>query len=226
MQEAKISEIFFSIQGEGIYTGTKQIFIRFYGCNLSCLFCDTNPSIYKEYSVSDLLDEISHLKEDHHSISITGGEPLLQKDFLRKFLPLLKETEEKIYLETNGTLPQALEEIIDFIDIIAMDFKLSSSAGTKDLWQVHKRFLRKAAGREVFVKAVVTRSTTEDDIKKACNIIADIDRNITLVLQPVTPVGRVEAAGSSRLTDLQRLCLNRLKAVRIIPQLHKMVGVR
>ncbi|MBO6087199.1 7-carboxy-7-deazaguanine synthase QueE [bacterium] len=89
----KIKEIFASIQGEGPYVGYKQLFIRFCGCNLKCNYCDTefsDKSDYKEYTAQELAQEVSKYA-DIHSISLTGGEPLLSTEFLKEFLPLIKK---------------------------------------------------------------------------------------------------------------------------------------
>jgi len=227
MKNAKITEIFSSIQGEGVYAGKKQIFVRFYGCNLtSCRFCDTQPSGYKEYTCKELLAAISGFKNEHHSISITGGEPLLQKDFLKRILLLLKKEDERIYLETNGTLLEELKEVIDFVDIIAMDFKLPSSTGLNDFWGIHKAFLEAATVKKCFVKAVVTSKTTEYDIVRMRDIIKEVNKEISLVLQPVTPIREVKAMDEAKMKMFQKICFERLKSVKIIPQLHVMAGVR
>ena len=116
MTHAFIKEIFQSIQGEALYIGEKQIFIRFCGCNLSCKYCDTDFKKDEEVKIFGLDKQLSNpvsaeklleiIKNyDAKTISLTGGEPLLQTDFLREFLPL---TNKKIYLETNGTLPEKL----------------------------------------------------------------------------------------------------------------------
>ena len=82
---AQIAEIFKSIQGEGIYAGRKQVFIRFYGCNLGCRYCDTQPLTFTEMDLEEVLSTISVFK-NYHSISLTGGEPLQQIDFLQVLL--------------------------------------------------------------------------------------------------------------------------------------------
>jgi len=85
MRKAKIAEVFESFQGEGIYAGVKQVFVRFFGCNLACIFCDTPLKHFKEYSPNALKKEISRFS-GYHSLCFTGGEPLLQADFLKGFL--------------------------------------------------------------------------------------------------------------------------------------------
>src|SRR3990167_3151859 len=100
----KIAEVFDSIQGEGLYLGEKQIFVRFFGCNLSCKFCDTKSDRFTEYEPEELFEEIKLYHNSFHSISFTGGEPLLQNDCLKEVLKLTSGHGYKNYLETNGTL--------------------------------------------------------------------------------------------------------------------------
>ena len=81
---AKIKEIFSSIQGEGPLVGYKQLFIRFCGCNLNCNYCDTDFELNfsKDFSAEEIL-EVINKNTDCHSVSLTGGEPLLQVDFIK-----------------------------------------------------------------------------------------------------------------------------------------------
>jgi organic radical activating enzyme len=110
-----ISGIFSSIQGEGPYAGYRQIFIRFSGCHLSCDYCDENTTEGKILTDEEALKEVNNLnKSFHHSISLTGGEPLLQVDEIKKLIPKLPLP---IYLETSATLPDYLKEIYKNISI-------------------------------------------------------------------------------------------------------------
>src|SRR5574344_2769605 len=108
----KISEIFTSIQGEGLYIGVKQLFIRFCGCNLHCTYWDKDKEVNENcmnFSVEDLIEYIKKFNlKTIHSVSLTGGEPLLWADFLKSFLPLMNN---KIYLETNATMNLPLKDI-------------------------------------------------------------------------------------------------------------------
>ena len=227
MHEAKISEIFLSLQGEGIYLGEPQVFVRFYGCNLACGFCDTPQSSHKTFTKDALMSKILSFEEPYASVSLTGGEPLLQVDFLRGFLESYKRFYKKaIYLETNGTLYRELEKIIDFVDIIAMDIKLPSSTGEKPLWEEHGKFLKVAGKRKVFVKTVITSTTSAEDILKAKDIISGIDAGIPLVLQPVSELGKIKKPGESELTGFRQTVLGFLERVEIISQAHKQLGIK
>ena len=149
----RLKEIFASIQGEGPYIGYKQIFIRFCNCNLKCNYCDTEFSpeeYFEEFSPQELAEYLNknfNLNEIH-SISLTGGEPLLSVGFLKEFLPLTGKS--TIYLETNATLADKLSEIIDFLDIIAADIKLESATGIKDTYKFHDKFLSIAKKKKIF----------------------------------------------------------------------------
>lgn len=227
---ANIHEIFVSIQGEGIFSGKRQVFVRFFGCNLKCVYCDTaqKPNEILWYSKDELFSAVSikAAPESVHSVSLTGGEPLLQADFLKDFLPKLKQAGYKIYLETNGTMPQELAKIIDFVDIVAMDIKLPSSTGNAGLWRQNLEFLKIAMTRQVFVKIVVTGRTTAADLNKAVSLIAEQDPHIALVLQPVTPQPDVKAINPEMLERFNSIASEHLRIVKVIPQMHKLYGVK
>lgn len=106
----RINEIFYSLQGEGHFTGVPSIFIRFAGCNLKCAFCDTEHNPYEEMTLQDVIDRIKDFPGRH--IVFTGGEPSLQltEDICRQ----LKDLGYDIQVETNGT--RALPEgCIDWV---------------------------------------------------------------------------------------------------------------
>ncbi len=224
--EAKISEIFCSLQGEGIYQGEKQIFIRFFGCDLDCAFCDEkHKEAGEDISREDLIDKVKSLSNFSKTVSLTGGEPLLQIDFLKDTLPFLKANKFMIYLESNGTLPENLRKVIEWIDVIAMDIKLPSSTGMKSFWREHKEFLKVAKIKRVFVKVVVTNKTKTEEVKKAASIVTTVERSIPLVLQPVTPQNGIESPQKEPLLDFKRRLALNFTNVRIIPQLHRIWGV-
>jgi len=226
MKKAKISEIFSSIQGEGVYLGVPQLFIRFFGCNLSCCFCDTSFESFGRYSTDELIKRAMESEGPHHSVSLTGGEPLLQSDFISEFLPEYKERKKiPVYLETNGTLPSELFKIIDLVDIIAMDFKLPSSTNGASFWDEHERFLKIATTKDVFVKAIITSNTEAGDISRLSGIMAKVGKDIPLVLQPVTVPAGAGWGRKENPEEFMAVAQRFLSRVEIIPQVHKLIGV-
>jgi len=231
-KRAEIIDIFSSIQGEGIFAGAKQVFVRFKACNMRCAYCDEpRDTTSRVISPLQAITEIRFLEETkgvHHSVSLTGGEPLLYSDFLAPFLKILKKEAKKTYLETNGTLPEELSKVVDLVDIIAMDFKLPSATGARSYWDEHLSFLKIAAKKNVFVKAVVTSHTKKEDIERSISLIKSVDKTIPLILQPATPVGPADEHVKSQMlmSFLDIAVQNSLESVRAIPQVHKILGVK
>lgn len=95
----KINEIFYSLQGEGHYTGTPAVFVRFAGCNLKCSFCDTDFTSFTEMTEDDIVREIGQYPTNH--IVITGGEPTLQ--ITASLVSKLHDAGKYVQIETNGT---------------------------------------------------------------------------------------------------------------------------
>lgn len=161
----KISEIFYSLQGEGINTGKPVVFLRTSHCNLACSWCDTKYTWdwdnydytveVKEMSVEDLIDSISRYQSKH--LVITGGEPMIQQ---RQLLPLIKEVKELGYfieIETNGTiLPEGnLDQLIDQWNVSP---KLSSSANDKRSREIENCYLFFSNHLKCYFKYVINDS--------------------------------------------------------------------
>ena len=227
--KAKILEIFRSIQGEGKYAGVKQVFVRFFECNMHCVWCDTPASIgdttrnYKEIELKDLVAEIKKIREGCHSVSLTGGEPLLQVDFIKELIPHLKKMKLPVYLETNGICPQELKTVINDTDIVAMDIKLPSSTKEKAYWKEHEEFLKIALKKDVFIKTVISADTDKKDIVKAVEMVKKIDPGVLFILQPNTY--ELRNGLMDKCQDFQDYCSKYLSDVRILPQTHKFMKV-
>ncbi len=228
--KAKISEIFQSIQGEGQYAGVRQVFVRFFGCHMHCVWCDTPDSIgdgkkeYREYSLEKLAQEVRGLAAGCHSVSLTGGEPLLQADFVREFIPYIRETRLGVYLETSGVLYQELAKVIDSVDIIAMDIKLPSSTQCRAFWKEHEEFLRIARWKNLFIKAVVSGETSLDDLRRAIHLVKTADPDLIFYLQPNH--FQVQNGALTNCLKFQAEFQKDLKGLRILPQVHKFINLR
>ena len=242
-----LSEIFSSIQGEGPYVGERHLFVRFCGCHRDCVFCDTNTErtetvvvendpgsgtfdqVPNPLSVDQVMELISKVdrKKTNRRVSLTGGAPLLQAHFLRELLPHLCAEEYSIYLETAGDLVQQLKSIIEWVDIVAMDVKLSSVTHEPNAFPAHWQFLKTCRDFDVdvFVKMVLSSETDDGELIAAAKGIKKAGGADTLVvLQPMTKAARTDAVPSGeQLLRWQDKVSSVLSNVRVIPQTHKML---
>ena len=219
VEKVKIKEIFTSIQGEGLYVGEKQIFVRFCRCNLACNYCDTDFSFKdsKEYSEIELFNFL--LENNVKIVSLTGGEPLLETDFLLSFLKKYKEKlNKKIYLETNGTLPEKLAELIDYIDIISMDIKLKSATFQENKFEDNEKFLDIANKKEVFIKVVFDNNILEEEIISCVKLASKY--NNCIILQPKMPI-----LSNLEIEKIFDKFYKKYKNIRLIPQVHKFLNL-
>lgn len=185
-------------------------------------------------SLPDIADVIRSLVRPqpglHHSISLTGGEPLLHAPLLAELLPLLGDLGLRAYLETNGTLAEELLKIIAHLDFICADIKLPSATRESPRWEEHERFLFAMAAQEDlsrldFWKCIITADAHPEEVERAARLIASVSNEMPLVLQPVTAIAPgVRSPSPRQMLDLQALAKRHLPDVRIIPQTHRLGG--
>ena len=242
--KAMIKEIFASIQGEGLYIGTKQLFVRFCNCNLNCDYCDTEHlpqnsdgvDDYLEFTPDELIEYINNEFDIStiNYVSLTGGEPLLWSDFLTEFLSKINL---RIYLETNATVSQGLEKVLNFVEVISADIKLPSCSGVKNSFSMHDKFFNviknykvdcaitrqyDCDGKKVFAKIVFDEKITDDEIF-ACVELAK-KYNLELILQPKMDKNILNIE-STFMSDILDKFLHSYNKVRLIPQVHKFLNV-
>lgn len=108
----RVNEIFYSLQGEGFWTGTPMVFVRLSGCNLQCPFCDTDHQDGRPMTAEELVQAV-RTEGPCKRVCLTGGEPLLQAD--RELVDTLHLAGYKIHLETNGT--RSVPEGVDWVTL-------------------------------------------------------------------------------------------------------------
>jgi 7-carboxy-7-deazaguanine synthase len=252
---ANLHSVFCSIQGEGVFLGAPQIFLRFAGCNLNCYYCDTpdaltakplalieqtpfsgifnktaNP-LTPDYLLKQIF-KLQGLYPAFHSLSLTGGEPLLHADFLKEFLPRIKRKGLLVFLETNGTLPDELNKIIRWVDIVSMDIKTPSTTVRTIDWSATAQFLKSAhassAGRRrgdsrktLYVKVLVGTEVNLVELKRIRSLVGSVSSDIPVVLQSIW--SRRGGTFLQPLLIAARLFRVNLSDVRIIPQMHKLM---
>ncbi len=244
---APLQEVFSSIQGEALYVGKRQVFVRFAHCHLKCAYCDTPmTSATGQCHVEDppgsglehlypnpmrpqtLLEIIGSLLKTakHHSVSFTGGEPLLYHGFLKELLPQVQKL-APTYLETSGTQPEFLQTVLPWLDFIAMDIKLPSATKEAPQFEQHARFYQMSLNNpntQCFIKLVFNTQTTLAELDAVKAIVTD--RNTPIILQPETSlIDRSVSIQPKHLFDIENHLAGHFNDVRIIPQTHKMLNV-
>jgi 7-carboxy-7-deazaguanine synthase len=201
----KINEIFYSLQGEGILIGVPTTFIRTTGCNLRCSWCDTKYAYEegKEMSIEEIVAKVKDFPAIY--ISITGGEPLIQKDTIN-LIQRLNDAGYEICLETNGS--KSIEELpcLDSL-MISLDIKCPSSGMHEEMEFSNLELLSPNDQLKFIID-------DENDYKYAKNIIAKYGPICSIIMMPV---------GGKELKNLAEWVLKDRLKVRVLPQLHKLI---
>jgi organic radical activating enzyme len=202
----KTTEIFASVQGEGLRQGEPTIFVRLSGCNRRCDFCDTKKAWRggRETPVEKIAGEVLRLRLGSPAewVCLTGGEPLAQD--VRPLVRRLHEEGLKVQVETNGTFPP--EPGADWLTV---------SPKPPD-YDFHPGFLKRA--REV--KLVVCRTLTLDTVRTMRAIFPPAT---PLILQPQSNTAWSRKKALMILQDAGR---SGLTGIRLSVQLHKVYGLR
>lgn len=208
----KISELFFSIQGEGELTGVPSVFVRTSGCNLRCRWCDTKYASWKpegeNVTINDLLDKVCSYPARH--VVISGGEPMIAKG-IEEFTHLLKESGKHITIETAGTIaPNGIQ-----CDLASLSPKLSDS--TPKEGDINKEWIDRHESKRLDydilsewvnlynfqLKFVVSK---EEEIKEIQNVISRIEGKILPEKVLLMPEGVDPDTLRSRYDLLINLC--------------------
>jgi 7-carboxy-7-deazaguanine synthase len=248
-KQAWLSEIFVSWQGEGTQLGQKHLFLRFAGCHLRCVWCDTPDSLVRvetcRVSVPGLADrelanplsseqltalvaEICDADPSITAISLTGGEPLVQAAFLAAWFAE-GELPRPCLLETSASLLKGAEAVLEGVAMVSADLKLPSNSGEADLWQEHREFLSLCAskGVETYVKIPVDAQTDVLEVQRGARLVQELLPSASVFLQPLTAVdGKDWTLGLDQLGDLVRVAAEQNVDARMGIQLHKVLGVR
>ncbi|WP_297551439.1 7-carboxy-7-deazaguanine synthase QueE [Thermococcus sp.] len=248
-----MAEVFNSWQGEGGSVpgsafGRRQIFVRFAGCDLNCLWCDSREYIdasrvsrwryevepftgkfgYKPNpaSVDEVVEAILRLDTgDIHSISYTGGEPTLQVKPLKALMERMKNLGFDNFLETHGGLPELIKEVAPLTDYASVDIKDETAKATEDwrnlvLREVESIEILKKAGAKVYAKLVVTSGTKVENVRWYAGLLKGL---VPLVIQPKEPI----EISQERLMEFYREAARIMgkKNVGLSFQVHKYLNV-
>ncbi|MFN8544821.1 MAG: 7-carboxy-7-deazaguanine synthase QueE [Candidatus Binatia bacterium] len=245
--QGNVSQMFVSFQGEGLHAGRRQLFVRLGGCPLRCRWCDQpeslvpasdcmvvtadgphrHPNPFTVEALDAMVVALTAAAPPLHALAVTGGEPLLQTDFLAAWLPA-RTTRLPVLLETAGIYPARLERVLAWVAVASLDLKCPSNTGERARWDEHEACLAAsvAAGCETYVKMPVDEGTALDEVEHGAALVARVAPAVALFLTPLTPpAGTTPMISAATLEGLHAAASRRHADVRVLPQLHKVMGI-
>ena len=233
---ARIFEIFTSIEGEGILYGTKTLFVRFAGCPYSCFYCDTLDALPldsgKEYSITEACNLIdSNLQDNTFKVNFTGGEPLIQHEAVSELAKHVKARGLPTYLESACFDSKKFLYVLPSIDFVKIEFKTIESEFIDE--KHYPELLRNTleclqaaveAKKTTYIKIVVSSKTEPESFKEILEQIFKIisRENISgFIIQPTTSLSEPTL---EQLLEFYDLVYPYYDEVRVVPQLHKIIS--
>ena len=233
---ARIFEIFSSIEGEGILYGTKTLFVRFAGCPYSCFYCDTLDALPldsgKEYSITEACNLIdSNLQDNTFKVNFTGGEPLIQHEAVSELAKHVKARGLPTYLESACFDSKKFLYVLPSIDFVKIEFKTIESEFIDE--KHYPELLRNTleclqaaveAKKTTYIKIVVSSKTEPESFKEILEQIFKIisKENISgFIIQPTTSLSEPTL---EQLLEFYDLVYPYYDEVRVVPQLHKVIS--
>lgn len=218
MKDVKLPmvEIFETVEGEGTRAGFPTVFVRLFGCNLRCVWCDTTYSYPpdkadKVMTIEEIVREVGRYSSRH--LCLTGGEPLLYGEHSLALIEALSSLEQivDVHIETNGAIDLApfLSKVTSSKVRYIMDYKLPGSGETEQMIHGNFALLRK----QDEVKFVIA---DEADFHFAREVLAQYPTEALALFSPVW-----ETMPPARLVEL--MLKHSLVNVKLNMQLHKVI---
>ena len=234
----RLSEVFTSIEGEGILVGTKTMFVRLAGCPLKCHWCDTPYAIPIDSGSNVTIDEVKkmmagELQPNTYKVNFTGGEPLAQADAVVELAKFVKGKGIKTYLESACYDAGKFAKVLPHIDICKVEFKLRDARAVDD--KNYQTLLKNeleclkiavAADKKPYIKVVVTNSSDPEELASlAGKVFSSISpKNIAGFI--IQPSYGIDEPLLDRLFAFYDAVYPLYEQVRVVPQLHKLIGAR
>lgn len=234
--KVRLSEIFTSIEGEGMMCGTKTLFVRLAGCPFRCFYCDTKESLPldsgTEYTVEEACGMIdASLEEGTFKTNFTGGDPLMQHQALARLAEHVQGGGMPTYLESSCFDADRFRHVLPYFDMVKIEFKTEDSMFVSrdrhgDMFEQAAQCMEAAlaASKTTYIKIVVSARTDlgrfGDMVRKIAGR-ADPDKIVGFVLQP--SYGTAEPS-LDLLMNLHSIAAGAYPDARVIPQMHKLIG--
>lgn len=234
----KLSEIFTSIEGEGILFGTKTMFVRLAGCPLKCHWCDTPYALPMDSGSDRSIDEVKELisvglHPNTYKVNFTGGEPLVQHEAVIELAKFVRQKGIRTYLESACYDSARFAKVLPYIDIVKVEFKLKDSKvvdekhyGSLLRSELDCLKLAVASGKPTYIKVVVTNSSSLKEFKSLVHEVFKVARPAEIAGFIIQPSYKIDEPTLDVLFGFYDAVYPTYDQVRVVPQLHKVIGVR
>jgi organic radical activating enzyme len=234
----KLSEIFTSIEGEGILFGTKTMFVRLAGCPLKCHWCDTPYALPmdsgSDYSIDEVKELISEkLHPNTYKVNFTGGEPLVQHEAVIELAKFVRQKGLRTYLESACYDSARFAKVLPYIDLVKVEFKLKDSKVVDEkhygsLLRSELDCLKHAisSGKTTYIKVVVTNSSSLKEFRELVHEVFRVARPADIAGFIIQPSYKIDEPTLDVLFGFYDAVYPVYDQVRVVPQLHKIIGVR
>ncbi len=235
--KVRLFEIFTSVEGEGIFYGTKTLFVRLAGCPFTCFYCDTTealpPDSGDEYDIESacrLID--AGLARNTFKVNFTGGDPLLQHKAVAELARHVRSRGIPTYLESSCFDATRFAHVLPHIDLVKIELKTRDSEFIgdgrhyDDLIDNAVRCLETAlsSGKKTYVKIVVSARTAPEDFARLAGRVFGAAGSESLSGFVIQPTYGVEEPPLNQLMRFYDEVYPQYRDVRIVPQLHKFIG--
>ena len=234
--KVRLYEIFTSVEGEGILFGTKTLFIRLAGCPFTCFYCDTKESLPldsgQEYSIEEAFKLIDkNLMDKTFKVNFTGGDPLIQHNSVAKLAEYVQSKKIPTYLESSCFDSDRFRLVLPFIDIVKIEFKTRDSDFVDSnhydtLIENATKCLELSidAKKTTYIKIVVSSKTTLDNFKPLVDKIFSKISKEDLQGFVIQPTFGIKEPSLSLLLEFYDTVYPHYNEVKVVPQLHKLIG--
>lgn len=234
--KVRIFEIFTSVEGEGLLYGTKTLFVRLAGCPFACFYCDTVDALPlnsgNEYEIGYACTMIDKYLEDKtYKVNFTGGEPLLQAEAVMEMAKHLKSKKISTYLESSCFDSAKFSIVLPFIDFIKIEFKTKDSefVDTKHYSKlIENAFecLKMAVSKNkiTYIKIVVSSKTKQNQFEELVKGIFEVVSKKDIAGFIIQPTYGIAEPSLEKLLKFYDIVQPYYSEVRIIPQIHKLIG--
>ena len=234
--KVRISEIFTSIEGEGILYGTKTLFVRLAGCPFTCFYCDTPESLPLDSGTEYTIDEAKSLidkklKHQTYKVNFTGGDPLIQHKAVALLAQHIQNKKIPTYLESSCFDVDRFCHVLPFFDIVKIEFKTRDSEFTDS--QHYEKLITHAAKclessvnakKTTYIKIVISSKTKKNDFQELVDRIFSVVSKKDIDGFVIQPTFGVAEPSYKLLLEFYDIVYPVYMQVKIVPQLHKFIG--